>query len=130
MFIVVYVFFFFKEKTAYEMRISDWSSDVCSSDLPIFARVPLLVMPLACILLVAGLTSPNPTLVGGERFFDGAPESPAVGILSVTRHPFLWGTGLWALSHLLANGDLSYVVIMVGIAVLRDRKSKRLNSRH
>src|SRR3546814_8970932 len=31
-FIVLY-FFFFKQKTAYEMRISDWSSDVCSSDL-------------------------------------------------------------------------------------------------
>src|SRR3546814_6009316 len=29
----VCVFFFFKQKTAYEMRISDWSSDVCSSDL-------------------------------------------------------------------------------------------------
>src|SRR3546814_17765896 len=29
------VFFFFKQKTAYEMRISDWSSDVCSSDLPV-----------------------------------------------------------------------------------------------
>src|SRR3546814_6680687 len=28
------IFFFFKQKTAYEMRISDWSSDVCSSDLP------------------------------------------------------------------------------------------------
>src|SRR3546814_6062005 len=27
------VFFFFKQKTAYDMRISDWSSDVCSSDL-------------------------------------------------------------------------------------------------
>src|SRR3546814_6518134 len=27
--------FFFKQKTAYEMRISDWSSDVCSSDLPV-----------------------------------------------------------------------------------------------
>src|SRR3546814_7098275 len=35
------MFFFFKQKTAYEMRISDWSSDVCSSDLrkfpPVFA---------------------------------------------------------------------------------------------
>src|SRR3546814_15710616 len=28
------LFFFFKQKTAYDMRISDWSSDVCSSDLP------------------------------------------------------------------------------------------------
>src|SRR3546814_10877209 len=32
------VFFFFKQKTAYEMRISDWSSDVCSSDLHAAAR--------------------------------------------------------------------------------------------
>src|SRR3546814_2111358 len=30
--------FLFKQKTAYEMRISDWSSDVCSSDLRAFAR--------------------------------------------------------------------------------------------
>src|SRR3546814_5085171 len=29
----LYFFFFFKQKTAYELRISDWSSDVCSSDL-------------------------------------------------------------------------------------------------
>src|SRR3546814_3411929 len=35
-------FFFFKQKTAYEMRISDWSSDVCSSDLdPQCLRQPL-----------------------------------------------------------------------------------------
>src|SRR3546814_2111512 len=30
---LIFCFFFFKQKTAYEMRISDWSSDVCSSDL-------------------------------------------------------------------------------------------------
>src|SRR3546814_3407977 len=33
---IVCFFFFFKQKTAYEMRISDWSSDVCSSDPPAF----------------------------------------------------------------------------------------------
>src|SRR3546814_3710538 len=32
-YVYLYVIFFFKQKTAYEMRISDWSSDVCSSDL-------------------------------------------------------------------------------------------------
>src|SRR3546814_8294794 len=38
------VFFFFKQKTAYEMSISDWSSDVCSSDLLLSpARRPLQV---------------------------------------------------------------------------------------
>src|SRR5690606_32588388 len=45
---------------------------------PVFAWVPLLVMPLASILLVAGLTSPNPTLVGGERLLGTTPGSPAV----------------------------------------------------
>src|SRR3546814_9428356 len=35
MVILVFLFFFCKQKTAYEMRISDWSSDVCSSDLAI-----------------------------------------------------------------------------------------------
>src|SRR3546814_10092683 len=34
-------FFFFKQKTAYEMRISDWSSDVCSSDLHLLQRLEL-----------------------------------------------------------------------------------------
>src|SRR3546814_9637798 len=38
-FIFYEFFFFFKQKTAYEMRISDWSSDVCSSDLAAAARV-------------------------------------------------------------------------------------------
>src|SRR3546814_2693931 len=38
------VFFFFKQKTAYEMRISDWSSDVCSSDLFAAVAVPALVL--------------------------------------------------------------------------------------
>src|SRR3546814_7442047 len=39
--LVCVFFFFFKQKTAYEMRISDWSSDVCSSDLKaiIFSRL-------------------------------------------------------------------------------------------
>src|SRR3546814_8499052 len=43
--------FFFKQKTAYEMRISDWSSDVCSSDLladPDLAHVPATRLENAC----------------------------------------------------------------------------------
>src|SRR3546814_2478143 len=40
----VIVFFFVKQKTAYEMRISDWSSDVCSSDLRARLRQQLAVV--------------------------------------------------------------------------------------
>src|SRR3546814_18957352 len=37
--ICLFLFFFFKQKTAYELRISDWSSDVCSSDLRVLVNV-------------------------------------------------------------------------------------------
>src|SRR3546814_4290993 len=58
---VVLIFFFFKQKTAYEMRISDWSSDVCSSDLldllPRIKRIrpdlPIIVMSAQKTLLTA-----------------------------------------------------------------------------
>src|SRR3546814_16484936 len=40
----MYVFVFFKQKTAYEMRISDWSSDVCSSDLCLMTRIAMIAL--------------------------------------------------------------------------------------
>src|SRR3546814_1378580 len=55
------LFFFFKQKTAYEMRISDWSSDVCSSDLifrgalDVGAREINEAMKLACVRAIAQL---------------------------------------------------------------------------
>src|SRR3546814_19315460 len=44
--IVHVVVFFFKQKTAYEMRISDWSSDVCSSDLPESSEATMSEVPV------------------------------------------------------------------------------------
>src|SRR3546814_9761391 len=41
-YILFLFFFFFKQKTAYELRISDWSSDVCSSDLLVLAHGEVL----------------------------------------------------------------------------------------
>src|SRR3546814_18531483 len=43
-------FFFFKQKTAYEMRISDWSSDVCSSDLINARGVPVLAVGVSALV--------------------------------------------------------------------------------
>src|SRR3546814_16311611 len=40
------MFFFFKQKTAYDMRISDWSSDVCSSDLSVYESGKMLRMAM------------------------------------------------------------------------------------
>lgn len=78
--------------------------------------LPNLAMPVAAMLLVAGVTTRSPTAVGGETVL----EDPRVvrGILTVTRHPFLNATGLWALAHLAANGDLASMLLFASIALL------------
>src|SRR3546814_19959104 len=69
------LFFFFKQKTAYEMRISDWSSDVCSSDL---LRYPLRG---ACVNVVAYLEH-------GESGFDANDAIASLDIEAAVRRHF------------------------------------------
>lgn len=83
--------------------------------LPGLTALPLVAMPMALLLLVAGYTSANPTAVMQ------APRGPGwkpEGILAVTRHPLMWAIGLWALAHLAANGDLASLILFGGIAIL------------
>src|SRR3546814_8662711 len=58
MMFVVSFFFFFKQKTAYELRISDWSSDVCSSDLTL--RLPPAIVPSLLARAPRSLGSESP----------------------------------------------------------------------
>jgi uncharacterized membrane protein len=76
----------------------------------------LLIVPLAFILIVAGLTTPNPTIVGAEKLFD-RPDIVR-GILRVTRNPFLWGVGLFAIAHVAATGDLASVLFFSALGAL------------
>jgi uncharacterized membrane protein len=93
------------------------------------AVVPVVLMPLATILLIAGYTTPNPTTVGMERF--ARADDPAPGVLRVTRHPVMWAIGLWAVGHVIANGDLrsllffgAFGFLSLGGTVLIDRKKQ------
>lgn len=83
--------------------------------------LPVIVMPLALLLLVGGYTQKNPTaaLPGLPDATGPAPGADAApGILAVTRHPILWAIGLWALAHLLANGDAAGTILFAAMAVL------------
>src|SRR3546814_15458570 len=65
-------YFFFKQKTAYEMRISDWSSDVCSSDLQVFGvgkqmRVGVVVIPVEMAVLNRQLGVVGMTIATGDE---------------------------------------------------------------
>src|SRR3546814_4052745 len=67
----IYVFFF-KQKTAYEMRISDWSSDVCSSDLTATLGVD------GTIIVAPSVLTNDQTIAGG--FLTGAAGGGLVGV--------------------------------------------------
>ena len=88
----------------------------------------ILMLP-ASLLVVIGLTTPNPTSVAQE----GRLAQPPQGIVRVTRHPFLTGVALWALVHLIGNGDAASLVFFAVWAVVAlagtvsiDRKRGRL----
>ncbi len=88
----------------------------------------LAVMVLASVLVAGGLSLASPT---GVSLKPAAAGAPLPGIFKVTRHPLLWGIGLWAFVHLMANGDLASLiffgslgVLALGGTVLIDRKKR------
>lgn len=99
---------------------------------PAGLRLAMLVVVLAgFVLAVVGITTPNPTVVGAEKLFD----RPDIvhGVLRVTRNPFLWGVGLWALAHIVSTGDLASMLMfgsvgalgLVGTVLIDAKKARR-----
>jgi uncharacterized membrane protein len=86
---------------------------------------------VAFLFVVIGLATPSPTRVGMEsKLAEGT--DLARGIVRITRHPFLWGVALWALVHLIMNGDLasfilfgSLLLLALGGTVAIDAKRRR-----
>src|SRR3546814_8796245 len=121
----MYFVFFFKQKTAYEMRISDWSSDVCSSDLMKKAKLDdgVVKRQLAMLSSMTSDERKKPDLIKASR-----KQRIAVGS----------GTSVQDVNKLLkqhkdATRIMKRVQKMGKKGMLRgglDRKSTRLNSSH
>src|SRR3546814_10491864 len=122
------LFFFFKQKTAYEMRISDWSSDVCSSDLRLRASITGQTAQIAvdlaankdltkALLAEAGLPVPRGIVVRSAD--EAAAFAERVGFPLVTK-------------PLDGNHGRGVSTALLNEAQVRegDRKSTRLNSSH
>src|SRR3546814_7545225 len=123
MFVVV---FLFKQKTAYEMRISDWSSDVCSSDLGVADTwySSALADALSGEDLQPGFIDINSQFSSDFSFYlglDGNTPAGQVNFLDVVMHEFGHGLGFQNFEN-EANGTF--------LAGVQDRKSTRLNSSH
>lgn len=99
---------------------------------PMLRWVPLLVMPLVCLLIVSGTQVHNPLSFGGMRQHGFDPSEP--GVLRLSRHPLLLALGLWSAAHLLANGGLAHVILFgifagfsgLGMALVDRRKKREL----
>jgi len=83
---------------------------------PALRPIVLVLVFVAFLLVLIGLTTPSPTSAGGEGRL--RLEDPAIGILRITRHPFLWGVASWAAAHLLVNEDSASLVLFGAIGAL------------
>jgi uncharacterized membrane protein len=98
-----------------QARGSGWNAAYWSPT-EITRGVQLGLQLLALLLIFPGLTTPNPTSVRQE----GALDRPDVvkGMLRITRHPFLWGVAIWALGHLLVNGERASLILFGSMFLL------------
>src|SRR3546814_2696094 len=133
------IFFFFKQKTAYEMRISDWSSDVCSSDLralvgdasqeedaATFAAAAEAWAPLAVAVHNAGTNRRDSFLDLEVAHFEQLWREHTLGAFLTGREAArrMVPRGAGTILFTGATGSIR------GKALFGDRKSTRLNSSH
>lgn len=93
----------------------------------------IVLTPLALVLLGVGALAPNPLSIA----FVTRPFRPdAPGAVAITRHPILWGLGLWGCAHLPANGHLAGLILfgslgvfaLIGIGVVEGRRQELLGT--
>lgn len=87
----------------------------------------MLLMPIAVFFVVAGNSTANPTSVGQSP--DPDSSEPARGIIRVTRHPTMWGVGIWAILHIFANDDVASTLFFGAFAVLALAGAQVLDAR-
>ncbi len=82
-----------------------------------FRPVAYVLVFVAFLFVVIGLATPSPTRAGMESKLAQGPDI-ARGIVRITRHPFLWGVALWALAHVIVNGELASLILFGSLFVL------------
>ena len=93
------------------------------------AVLALIAVPFALALIIAGLIKPNPLSVS---FYAEGYDPARPGLLGITRHPVLWGFGLWGMAHIASNGDLVSIILfgaltffaLLGTITLDRRKAR------
>ena len=90
-----------------------------------------LLMPLAFIFIAGSFVTTNPTVVG--QGYKLKKIAAGAGMIRITRHPFQWGVFIWALAHILANGDFGSLIFfgtfsitsLIGTLLIDRKKSAK-----
>lgn len=106
------------------------------SEAPWHRPMVWLGMFATCLIFALSIGRPNPFSFGGRNNDKFDPSKP--GIVGYLRHPLLTALALWALMHMLANGDLAHVLLfgtltcfaLVGRRILDMRKRRELGPEH
>lgn len=114
----------------YAFRMAD--DDALWMDHAWQAWLTLVLAPLGLFMIICGLLSPNPASVS----FRG--EGKVGAIVTVTRHPVLWGFFLWAFGHIFPNGEWRGLILfggfslfaLLGIVILERRGRRRQGGKH
>src|SRR3546814_6549580 len=130
-------FFFFKQKTAYDVRISDWSSDVCSSDLALAHAGPVgEIAPFS--QFIETLVPTNVVTAAANDAFLPLIVFALVFGFALTRLPAEQRKRMTGFFQIIADAMVVVInwVLWLGpigvfaLALVLDRKSTRLNSSH
>ena len=97
------------------MLVQAWEAAVAMPlwSAPAWLRLILAAAMLPAFLFFAAGLLRNPTAVGGEALVG----QQARGIQRITRHPMLWSFALWALVHVIGNGDLASLIFFGTFAI-------------
>ncbi|MDW3117484.1 MAG: NnrU family protein [Roseovarius pacificus] len=98
-------------------------------------HVPLTAMGIVCLIVALSLGRPNPFSFGGAHNDRFDPAHP--GIIRYLRHPLLAALAIWALAHMVPNGDLAHVIVfgvfalfaLLGQSLITRRRKRELGPR-
>jgi uncharacterized membrane protein len=100
--------------------------------VPVWVKFALMPASLAAsVLVAAGLTTPNPVIVRSGGLFDR--PNIVWGVLRITRNPFFWGVGLFAIAHVVLAGHMAGILAfgsvgflaLAGAPILDAKKARR-----
>jgi uncharacterized membrane protein len=84
--------------------------------LIVLKPIALPLVLIAFAFVVIGISTPSPTTAGMESQLTR--DVQVRGMTRITRHPFLWGTALWALVHFVINGDAASSILFGSLLLL------------